>query len=94
MNEIMGMLQQWRLDSGAARERIYRAPTARERERWHAIWLLSLGWTASKVAEALGRDPHTIGEWLAEFRRDGPDGMNFIQTGGCPPLSTRNNKSS
>ena len=28
---------------------------------WHAVWLLAQGWTASATAEALERDPHTIG---------------------------------
>ena len=87
MNEIADMLKEWNLDIRAVRERMYRAPTARERERWHAIWLLSLGWTAVQVAEALERDPHTIGEWVADFRRAGPEGMTFVQTGGCPPSS-------
>lgn len=94
MNEIKNLMQQWKLDKRVVRERMYHAPTARERERWHAIWLLSLGWTASQVAEALERDPHTIGEWEADFRRDGPEGMTFVQSGGCPPLSTRSSKPS
>ena len=85
-------MKHWKLDNRAVRERMYRAPTARERERWHAIWLLSLGWTVAQVAEALDRDPHTIGEWVADFRREGPDGMTFVQTGGCPPLSMRSSK--
>jgi transposase len=42
------------------------------------------------VAEALERDPHPIGEWLAEFRRDGPPGLAFEQSGGPPPaIDTR-----
>ena len=41
------------------RERMYRAPTPRERERWHALWLLAQGWSATKVAERAGaRRPH------------------------------------
>jgi hypothetical protein len=92
VNEITNLMQQWKLDKRAVWERMYRSPTVRERERWHAIWLLSLGWTAAQVAEALERDPHTIGEWMTDFRRDGPKGMTFVQTGGCPPLSVRSNK--
>ncbi|MDP3063012.1 MAG: helix-turn-helix domain-containing protein [Chloroflexota bacterium] len=64
---------------------MYRAPTPRERERWHALWLLARGWTAAQVADTLGRDPHTIGEWLANFRQAGPTGLTFEQTGGSPP---------
>jgi hypothetical protein len=43
----------WQLDVKAVRERMYGAPTALERERWHAIWLLARGWSAAQVAEAL-----------------------------------------
>jgi len=37
------------------------------------------------VAEALERDPHTIGEWLESFRQHGPAGLTFEQSGGSPP---------
>jgi hypothetical protein len=37
------------------------------------------------VAAALGRDPHTVGDWLATFCRDGPAALAFMQTGGSPP---------
>jgi transposase len=88
MNELGVLLQQWKMDEHQLREQLYRAPTPRERERWHALWLLARGWTEQQVAEALERDPHTIGDWLAEFRRVGPAGLHFVQTGGSPPPST------
>ena len=78
-------LSRWQLDVAAVRTRMYRAPTPRERERWHALWLATQGWSAARVAEALGRDPHTIGDWLAAFCRDGPAALAFVQTGGSPP---------
>ena len=84
-----GLLERWQLDVREVRERMYRAPTPRERERWHALWLLARGWSAAQVAEALERDPHTIGEWLAAFGRSGPAGLAFDQTGGAPPPSAR-----
>jgi len=43
-------LSRWRLDATAVRARMYRAPTARERERWHALWLALQGWPAARVA--------------------------------------------
>ena len=61
MNDmVIKMLEHWKLDVKAVRERVYRAPTPRERERWHALWLLARGWSAAQVAEALERDAHTI----------------------------------
>lgn len=52
------LLSCWGLDDAIARDQMYRASTARERERWHAVWLVSQGWSAARVAHALGRDPH------------------------------------
>ena len=66
---------------------MYLAPTPRERERWHALWLLCRGLTASATAQALGRDAHTIGIWAAAFGEGGPTALIFEQSGGSPPPS-------
>ena len=92
MNEVLDVLKRWKLDLSAVRQRMYRAPTPQERERWHAVWLLAKGWSAAQVADALERDPHTIGEWLSTFRQVGPAGLDFEHTGGSPPPSTANSK--
>ena len=42
-NELEEALSRWELDAVAVRERMYRAPTPRERERWHALWLALQG---------------------------------------------------
>mgnify|MGYP001572838450 FL=1 len=84
-DEIPALLKEWHLDEHGVKERMYRSPTPRERERWHALWLLAQGWSANRVADMLGRDPHTIGCWLASFRQAGPAGLTFEQTGGAPP---------
>jgi transposase len=78
-------LSRWQVDATAVRERMYRAPTPRERERWHALRLALQGWPSAQVAAALGRDPHTVAGWLAGFRRDGPAALAFAHTGGSPP---------
>ena len=46
-NDAVRLLAQWELDPRAVRERMYHAPTRRERERWHALWLLGQGWPAA-----------------------------------------------
>lgn len=92
MNEIVDALGRWGMDVKGVRKRMYGAPTPRERERWHVIWLLAQGWSAAQVAEALARDAHTIGAWGAAFREQGPDGLSFEQTGGTPPPLMRSNK--
>jgi len=94
MNDIVVMLGRWQLDVKQVRDQVYRAPTPRERERWHALWLLARGWSGVQVAEALERDAHTIGEWVEDFRQKGPTGLAFEQTGGPPPPSTRHNRRS
>jgi transposase len=88
VREVVDMLKDYNLDLQAVCQRMYRAPTIRERERWHAIWLLAQGWLEKEVAEELDRDPHTIGEWLSHLDREGPLGLAFEHTGGSPPTST------
>ena len=83
--ELTEAFARWGMDLAAVRTLVYRAPTPRERERWHALWLLARGWTAADVAVALERDPHTIGEWRAGFCRDGPASISFEHSGGSPP---------
>jgi transposase len=92
MNEMLDTLGRWQLDVKQVREWVYRAATPRERERWHAVWLLARGWSAEQVAEALERDVRTIADWTADFERQGPAGMSFEQSGGSPPPSRPRNK--
>lgn len=92
MEDVLTLPARWQISSGDAREQIYRAKTARERERWHALWLLSRGWSAAQVAQALERDPHTIGDWLTALAQDGPAALAFEQSGGSPPPSSQNSK--
>ena len=87
MRDIVQVLERWQLDVGDVRERMYRAPTPRERERWHALWLLARGWTTLAVSEVLEREPHTIGAWVAAFSDNGPAALAFVQSGGSPPPS-------
>jgi hypothetical protein len=94
MNEILTLLGRWDLDLRQVRQHMYGAPTPRERERWHALWLLAQDWPAAQVASALDRDPHTVGAWLDAFRHHGPPSLAFEHTGGSPPPSTRRRKRS
>jgi transposase len=92
MEDVSALLARWQFTPTDAREQIYRAKTPRERERWHALWLLARGWPAAQVAQALERDPHTIGDWLAAFAQDGPAALAFEQSGGSPPPSSQTSK--
>ena len=85
VRQIDRFLEQWQMDARDLHRQLILAPAPRERERWHAIWLLAQGWTASGAAQALGRDPHTIGRWAAAFGEGGPAALIFEQSGGSPP---------
>ena len=84
VREMDRLLEQWEMNARNLHRRMILAPSPRERERWHALWLLAQGWTASATAEALGRDPHTIGRWAAAFGEGGSAALIFEQTGGSP----------
>ena len=84
VKEIERFLEQWEMDVSDFRRRLILAPTPRERERWYALWLLAQGWMASATAEALERDPHTIGRWADAFGKGGPPALIFEQSGGSP----------
>ena len=85
VREIDRSLEQWQMGVKDWRRRVILAPTPRERERWYAILLLAQGLTAAATAEALERDPHTIGRWASAFGEGGPAALIFEQTGGFPP---------
>ena len=85
VREMERFLEQWQMDAKALRRRMIPAPTPRERERWYAILLLAQGLTAAATAEALERDPHTIGRWASAFGEGGPAALIFEQAGGSPP---------
>ena len=84
VRQIDRFLELWQMDARDLHRQLILAPTPRERERWHAIWLLAQGWTASGTAQASGRDPHTIGRWAAAFGEGGPAALIFEQSGGPP----------
>ena len=66
MREISQFLEQREMDASDLHRRlILLPPMPREPERWYALWLLAQGWTALATAEALERDPHTIGRWAS-----------------------------
>ena len=94
VRDIDRSLEQWQMGIKDWHRRLILAPTPREGERWHALWLLAQCWTASATGEALERDPHTIGRWASAFGQGGPAALIFEPTGGSPPPSARRNQMS
>ena len=89
VREIDQLLEQWEMSVRDLHRRVILAPTPRERERWHAVWLLAQGWTASSTAKALERDPHTIGRWVRCLRRRRPGGPDIRADAGGSPRPRR-----
>ena len=54
---MKGFLEQWEMSAKDVHRRLILAPTPRERERWHAVWLLAQGWTASAGGQGAGTGP-------------------------------------
>ena len=94
VREIERSLERWDMGVKDVQRRMILAPTPRERERWYAMLLLAQGLTATATAEALERDPHTIGRWASAFGEGGPRALIFEQTGGSPPPLTRRSRRS
>ena len=94
VREIDRSLEQWQMGVKDLRRRVILARDTRERERWYAILLLAQGLTAAATAEALERDPHTIGRCASAFGEGGPAALIFEQTGGSPPPLTRRSRRS
>ncbi len=90
VREMERFLEQWQMDARDLHRRLILSPTPRE--RWYAMLLLAQGCTASATAEALERDPHTIGRWAAAFGEGGPAALIFEQSGGSPPPSARGSR--
>ena len=88
MRDIDRFLQRWEMDAWDLHRRMILAPTPRERERWHALWVLAQGCTASASAQALERDPHGIGRWLAAFGKGGPTAFVELLTAIIRLLNT------
>ena len=95
VREIERFLKRWQMELKDLRRRMILAPTPRERERWYAMLLLAQGWTASATAEALERDPHTIGRWASAFGEGGPAALDIRADRWFPPppLAKRSRRS-
>ena len=83
VREIERSLERWVLGVKDSQRRMILAPTPRE--RWYAMLLLAQEWTSVATAEALDRDPHTVGRWASAFGEGGSRALIFEQTGGSPP---------
>ena len=66
-----------------------RAPHARTRERARALFEITQGRCATRLAERTGRHPQTVMGWVHSYNAQGPDALVFRRTGGRRPLFAR-----
>ena len=63
------------------------APHARTRERALALYEITQGSCATRVAACTGRHPQTVMDWVHAYNERGPDALVFRRTGGRPPFA-------
>src|SRR4051794_41405598 len=65
------------------------APHARTRERALALYEITQGSCATRVAARTGRHPQTVMGWGHAYNAQGPRTLAFRRTGGRPPFALR-----
>jgi hypothetical protein len=65
------------------------APHARTRERALALFEITQGWCATRLAERTGRHPQTVMGWVHAYNAQGPAALAFRRTGGRCPFFAR-----
>jgi Homeodomain-like domain len=65
------------------------APHARTRERALALFEITQGRCATRVAARTGRHPQTVLGWVHAYNAHGPNALAFRRTGGRRPFFAR-----
>ena len=65
---------------------------ARTRERALALFDITQGWCATRLAERTGRHPQTVMGWVHAYNAQGPAALAFRRTGGRRPFFARTAK--
>ena len=68
------------------------APHARTRERALALYEITQGSCATRVAACTGRHPQTVMDWVHAYNERGPDALVFRRTGGRLPFARRSQR--
>ena len=65
------------------------SPHARTRERFLALYEMTSGTSATRVAERIGRHPQSVMQWVHTYNSSGPEAVIYPRTGGRPPFAAR-----
>src|SRR3712207_5121752 len=79
----------WGQSPGDLRHLAMSAPHARTRERALALYEITQGSCATRLAARTGRHPQTVMGWVHAYNAQGPDALGFRRTGGRPPFALR-----
>ena len=64
-----------------------KAPHARTRERFLALYEVARDGCAATVASEMARHHQTVLQWIHQYNLYGPDALAFVRTGGHPPFA-------
>ena len=62
---------------------------ARTRERFLALYEVTQGGGATRVAPSSLRNPQTVMKWVHWYNGGGPEALIYRKTGGRPPFARR-----
>lgn len=86
--------ERWDQRSEDLRDLAVTAPHARSRERFLALYEMSVGSSATGVAVRIGRHPQSVMQWVHLYNAGGPDAVSYRRTGGRPPFAPRSKPAS
>lgn len=66
------------------RTQILEAGHIRTRERYFALYAISMGKSAHQVASEIGRRSDTVTGWVHRYNSEGEEGIIYRRTGGRP----------
>jgi transposase len=78
--------EQWGQRPEDLRELAVTASHARSRERFLALYEMTAGRSATRVAARIGRHPHSVMHWVHAYNANGPEAVRYHRTGGRPPF--------
>jgi transposase len=73
---------EWQDDEAGLYRRYRAEPDAEVRTRWHALWLIRQGRTATAAAALVGVERRSVQRWLGWYRQGGPAAVARHRRGG------------
>lgn len=78
--------EKWNQSPEDLRRLSFTAPHERSRERFLALYEITQGSNATKIAAKSDRQDETVQAWVKRYNAEGPDAVHYQHTGGRSPL--------